>query len=75
MQNQAELQLRSIPVSELPFDADFKILAANLDWNTFGEILDIQPEGWLKIPGFTYHHLQQLVQFLEDKKMAHLLEQ
>ena len=75
MQNQSELQLRSIPVDELPFDADFTILASNLDLNSFGEILDIEPAGLLKIPGFTYHHLQQLGQFLEEKNMGHLLKQ
>ena len=64
-----------IPIKNLPFSNDFKLAAKKLNFNTVGEILQIEVASLLQLQGFTYHMMQELVQYAEQNKLAHLLKQ
>ena len=71
----SQAQTLTLNIHDLAFTEDFKELANTLQFKTVGEMLSCEVSDLLKLPGFTYHMLQQLVQFLEEKKLAHLLKQ
>ena len=63
------------PIKDLSLSQEFKLLADSLHYKTLDEMLQVKISILLKKPGFTYHILQELVQFLERKDLANLLKQ
>jgi hypothetical protein len=47
----------------------------SLHFETLDEMLQINVSDLMKKPGFTYHVLQEFVQFLEKRNLANLLKQ
>jgi hypothetical protein len=63
------------PIKELPFNQAFISTAEKLGYSNLDDMLSVHVGALLKQPGFTYHMMQELVQFLEEKNSAHLLKQ
>lgn len=63
------------PIKDLPLSAEFKSLADSLHYKTLDEMLKVKVAVLLKEPGFTFHMMQELVQFLEKRDLANLLKQ
>ena len=70
-----ENEILSKKISDLPFTEDLKSVSQKSGFNTIGEIIDKPVAELLKIDGFTYHLLQELIQFLEAKGLANLLKE
>ncbi|MFZ1451335.1 MAG: hypothetical protein WAT20_01460 [Ferruginibacter sp.] len=62
-------------IRNLPFTEDFKSFSQKLGVNTIGEMVAIPVAELIKSEGFTYHSLQEIVQFLEEKDLANLLKE
>ena len=62
-------------IKDLPLSLEFISLADSLQYNTLDEMLKVKVSILLKKPGFTFHMMQELVQFLEKKNLANLLKQ
>ena len=71
--NQKDCLFQSI--KDLPLTDDFKSVACNLNIKTLDEMLQVKVKLLLEKPGFTYHLLQELIQFLEEKGLANLLKE
>ena len=63
------------PIEELPLSAEFKLFAEKQQFKTLEEFLKLKVADFLNLPGFSYHILQEYVQFLEERQMAHMLIQ
>ena len=63
-----ENEILSKKISDLPFTEDLKSVSQKSGFNTIGEIIDKPVAELLKIDGFTYHLLQELIQFLGRKR-------
>ena len=70
-----ENEILNLSIKNLPFSEDFKSVSQKSSFNTIGEIIDKPVAELLKIDGFTYHLLQELIQFLEEKGLANLLKE
>ena len=62
-------------ITDLPFTEDFKSFSKKLGVNTIGEMVGIPVPELIKSEGFTYHSLQEIVQFLKIKDLANLLKE
>jgi DNA-directed RNA polymerase alpha subunit len=62
-------------ISDLPFTEDLKSFSKKNGFKTIREIIDKPATELLKVDGFTYHLLQELIQFLEEKGQANLLKE
>ena len=71
--NKQEILNQSI--KNLPFSEDLKSVSHKLGFNTMGEMIDKPAAQLLELDGFTYHLLQELIQFLEEKGLANLLKE
>lgn len=63
------------PINNLPLSSEFKSLADSLQYKTLDEMLHVKVSQLLQKPGFTFHMMQELVQFLEKGDLANLLKQ
>ena len=63
------------PIKDLSLSSEFKTLADSLQYKTLEEMLKVKVSLLLKKPGFTFHMMQELVQFLEKRDLANLLNQ
>lgn len=63
------------PINDLPLSGEFKSLADSLQYKTLDEMLHVKVSQLLQKPGFTFHIMQDLVQFLEKRDLANLLKQ
>ena len=70
-----EYEILNLSIKNLPFSEDFKSVSQKFGFNTLGELIDKPVAELLKIDGFTYHLLQELIQFLEEKGLANLLKE
>ena len=61
-------------INELELSNEFKSLAKSLNYNTLNELLQEKASLLLNKPGFTFHLLQELIQFLEKRELADLLK-
>ena len=68
-------QILNQKISDLPFTADFKSFSQKLGVKTIGEMVAIPVAELIKSEGFTYHSLQELVQFLNKNNLEHLLRE
>ena len=68
-------EILNLSIKNLPFSEDFKSISQQSGFNKIGEIIDKPAAELLKIDGFTYHLLQELIQFLEEKGLANLLKE
>ena len=59
----------------LPFSNEFKTVAANLGFITLQDITAIHISALLEMEGFTYHILQEFVQFMQQNGYSHLIKQ
>jgi DNA-directed RNA polymerase alpha subunit len=62
-------------INDLPFTEDFKSFMQKHGFKTIGDIAGFPVTALMKLEGFTYHSLQELVSFLEEKDMANLLKE
>ena len=62
------------PINDIELSNEFKSLAKSLNYNTLNELLQEKASLLLKKPGFTFHLLQELIQFLEKRDLADLLK-
>lgn len=70
-----EQEILNQSIKNLPFSEGFKSVSQQSGFNKIGEIIDKPAAQLLKIDGFTYHLLQELIQFLEGKDLANLLKE
>jgi DNA-directed RNA polymerase alpha subunit len=70
-----ENEILNQKINDLPFTEDFKYFSQKLGVNTIGEMVTIPVAEMIKSVGFTYHALQELVQFLKEKGLANLLKE
>lgn len=63
------------PIKDLSLSGEFKSLAASLQYKTLDEMLQVKVSQLLQKPGFTFHMMQEFVQFLEKRNLANLLKQ
>ena len=68
-------EILNLSIKNLPFSEDFKSVSQQSGLNTIGEIIEKPATELLKIDGFNYHLLQELIQFLEQKALANLLQE
>ena len=68
-------EILSQKISNLPFTEDFKSFSQKLGVNTIGEMVIIPVAELMRSEGFTYHSLKEMVQFLEEKDLANLLNE
>ena len=73
MVNKNEKDCLAQSIKELPFSEDFKSGAEKLNFQTLGDIIQNDVASLLKLHGFTFHMMQELVQFLEINNLSHLL--
>ena len=69
--NQTLLQT---PIAQLNLTESFKAMAYRHDFRTLGDILNWRVEVLLHHEGFTYHHYQELREFLKSTDNLHLLK-
>jgi len=62
-------------ISNLPFTEDFKSFSKKLGVNTIGDLVALPVGTLIKSEGFTYHSLQEIVQFLKEKDLDNLLKE
>ncbi len=74
MVSKAEKDCLVQSINDLPFSEDFKTTAVKQNFKTVGDILQKDVASLLKLPGFTFHMLQELVQFTEKNKISYLLK-
>jgi hypothetical protein len=70
-----EQEILNQPINNLPFTEDFKSFAKKLKAGTIGQLAAIPVKTLIKSEGFTYHILQELTGFLEEKDLASLLKE
>lgn len=70
-----ENEILNLSIKSLPFSEDFKSVSQQSGFNTIGELIDKPVAELLKMDGFTYHLLQELIQFLEEKGLANLIKE
>jgi hypothetical protein len=70
-----EQKILNRDIQSLPFSEDFKTKAAHFGFNRLRQIVDLHVADLLKIEGFTYHMLQEYIQYMQENKMAHLIMQ
>jgi len=73
MANDLEVVLKE-PINNLQFSNEFKAFAHSHHFNTVAELLEEKVSLLLKKPGFNFHMLQELIQFLEQRNMTNLLQ-
>ena len=64
MVNKEEKDCLTQSIKDLPFSEDFKLNAEKLNFKTLSEILQNNLVSLLKLQGFTYHTLQELIQLI-----------
>lgn len=70
-----ENKILNLKIKNLAFSEDFKSVSQKFGFKTIAEIVDKPVAELLKIDGFTYHLLQELIQFLEEKGLANLIKE
>lgn len=70
-----QLEWLTMKIADLPFTGQFKKISGELSFVTLGDMVKKEVAALIVLPGFSYHMLQELVQFLEEKELADLLEQ
>ena len=63
-----------VPINDLELSNEFKSLVNSLNYNTLNDLLQEKASLLLKKPGFTFHLLQELIQYLEKRDLADLLK-
>lgn len=74
MLSKSESEWMKSSILDLPFSVDFKIMANNNKLKKLGDVVDTEIADLLKLPGFSYHCLQEFVQFLEERELAKLIK-
>ena len=70
-----EQEILNQKIKALPFTEDFKSFTQKHGFKTIGDIAGFPVTALMKLEGFTYHSLQELVSFLEKRNMADLLKE
>jgi hypothetical protein len=70
-----ENEILNQEISNLPFSEEFKSFSQKLGVNTLRAIVAIPVVELIRSEGFTYHALQELAQFLEERDLANLLRE
>ncbi|RFZ92887.1 hypothetical protein D0C36_15970 [Mucilaginibacter conchicola] len=61
------------PVNSLELSNAFKAVCADMRYSTIGEILAVPKEELIRKPSFTFHWLEELVEFMKRYDAVHLL--
>ena len=75
MQAEKNDNILNKPIADLPFTDDFKSVAQKLDFKTIGDMAAVHVANLLELDGFTYHMLQEFVQFMQENNLSHLIKQ
>ncbi len=70
-----ENEILNQKINDLPFTEDFKSFSKKLGVISIGEMVIIPVASLIKSEGFTYHSLQELIQFLNERELAGLLQE
>ena len=62
-------------IKDLPFSEELKFFSKKIGAGTLAEITAIPVKNLMQSQGFTYHILQELITFLEDRRLAGLLKE
>ena len=68
-------QILNQKIIDFPFTEDFKSFTRKHGFITIGEMVDFPVAKLMELDGFTFHSLQEFVQFLEKRDMANLLKE
>ena len=68
-----EIEILSQSINDLPFTEGFKSFSKKIGVNTVLEIISIPVKKLMLSEGFTYHLLQELVEFLEKNNLTGML--
>jgi hypothetical protein len=61
-------------LGELELSDEFKTRAFEMGFNTLGDIVQIAPDALLSKKEFNYNWFGELITFLSDRKLLHLLQ-
>ena len=70
-----EQEILNQKINDLPFTEDFKSFTKKHAFKTIGDLTRFPVTDLIKLEGFTYHSLQELVHFLEQRDLANLLKE
>ncbi len=70
-----EQEILSQNISDLPFPDDFRSVSEKIGFKTIGEMADKHVNELLELDGFTYHMLQEYIQFMQQNDLANLIKQ
>lgn len=63
-----------MPIITLDLSDDFKILSGRMGFRTLQDVIIVPPEILLQKRGFNYNWLGELISFLSDRGLLHLLQ-
>lgn len=66
--------LLKIHIDQLAFSPDFRAQSAAMGFMRLEDVLLLTPQELIKIPGFSYHWLSELSDFLQERELLHLLQ-
>ena len=61
-------------ISELGTTTEFCLKCASMNIFKLGDIIIYNPDEIIRMPGFSYHWLAELIAILEKNKILHLLQ-
>jgi len=70
-----ENEILNQKINNLSFSEDFKSFSKKLGVFTIGEMVMIPVASLISSEGFTYHALQELIEFLNERELAGLLKE
>lgn len=67
--------LLRMPIAELPFTKEFRLMAETNGFTNLDEVLSLHLSSLMRKKGFTPDVQQELVEFLHEENLLHLLKQ
>jgi hypothetical protein len=75
MQAEKNDNILNKPIADLLFTDDFKFVSQKLGFKTIGDMAAVHVANLIELDGFTYHMLQEFVQFMQQNNLSHLIKQ
>lgn len=70
-----EQEILNQNISDLPFPDDFKSVSEKMGFKTIGEMAAKHVNYLLDLDSFTYHMLQEFIQYMQENNLSHLIKQ
>ena len=67
-------QLTELPIDELGLTPEFSCQSGLMGFRFLKDILCVKPEELIRMEGFTFHWLGELISFLHKNKLLYLLQ-